>query len=471
MKLQKIYYMSVAVLIFLILVMTLVKKGSQEQVMRSVQEENDKWIEREQNKEKKVVDETTEDKEKVIHEDINIRVLLKTDGFYQMVHERLQCSAIDGLKISYGEDFQEIEEYASEEVVVVNCEEGKLVSEKLKTEVLIAESLKITPINPEQKIQVHSLQRGYGKPTYYGEIEVFATPDGLILVNELPLELYLRGVLPSEMPASYELEALKAQAICARSYGYNHTQYYGYPEYYAHVDDSTAYQVYNNSKEADSCNQAIGETCREKLGLDGNVVTTYFFSTSSGYTTNVEAWGTQPSDANRYLKGNHIGENEKGEDGKETICFYEEDLPWFRWEISVSESKIEEILKANLEIDFGQLEGLEIVKSGAGEIALQMDVVGSEQTVSVETEYDIRETLGSDEYTIYRQDGSEVQGNKLLPSAFITIEKTDGTYHIQGGGFGHGIGMSQNGANEMAKLGFDYKEIINKFYNETEIIE
>ena len=58
----------------------------------------------------------------------------------------------------------------------------------------------------------------------------------MILVNELPLEEYLYAVVPSEMPASYELEALKAQAVCARSYAYNQTQGLSYPEYNAHVD-------------------------------------------------------------------------------------------------------------------------------------------------------------------------------------------------------------------------------------------
>ena len=67
------------------------------------------------------------------------------------------------------------------------------------------------------------------------------------MVNELPLENYLCKVVPSEMPASYQKEALKAQAICARSYAYRQIMDYAYPEYQAHVNDSTDYQVYNNS--------------------------------------------------------------------------------------------------------------------------------------------------------------------------------------------------------------------------------
>ena len=68
------------------------------------------------------------------------------------------------------------------------------------------------------------------------------------MINELSMESYLCGVVPSEMPASYELEALKAQAVCARSYARRQMESYGYPEYEAHVNDSTDFQVYNNSQ-------------------------------------------------------------------------------------------------------------------------------------------------------------------------------------------------------------------------------
>ena len=57
-----------------------------------------------------------------------------------------------------------------------------------------------------------------------------------------------------------------------------------------------------------------------------------------------------------------------------------------------------------------------------------------------------------------------MDSQKLLPSAFFSITKQGDTYIIEGGGYGHGIGMSQNGANEMAKKGKTYKEILELFY-------
>ena len=84
---------------------------------------------------------------------------------------------------------------------------------------------------------------------YRGTIECCKTKEGMLLINELPLEEYLYAVVPSEMPASYPEEALKAQAVCARTYAYRFILHAGYPQYGAHVDDTTAYQVYHNCSE------------------------------------------------------------------------------------------------------------------------------------------------------------------------------------------------------------------------------
>ena len=84
--------------------------------------------------------------------------------------------------------------------------------------------------------------------------------------------------------------------------------------------------------------------------------------------------------------------------------------------------------------------------------------------IVVETENKIRSALGGSGYTIEKQDGTIVNSSKLLPSAFFTIEKKNGNYILHGGGYGHGIGMSQNGANEMAKQGETYKQILTTFY-------
>lgn len=102
-------------------------------------------------------------------------------------------------------------------------------------------------------------------------------------------------------------------------------------------------------------------------------------------------------------------------------------------------------------------------------MALQIVAAGDKGSVTVDTENKIRRALGGNGYMIKRQDGEEVKSSVLLPSAFFTVEKKGTDYIISGGGFGHGIGMSQNGANEMAKEGKTYKEILGLFYQEIEV--
>ena len=93
--------------------------------------------------------------------------------------------------------------------------------------------------------------------------------EGMTVINELPMESYLCRVVPSEMPASYEMEALKAQAVCARSYAVRQMQDYAYPEYQAHVNDSVEYQVYNNSYPADTATQAVKDTTGQVVWYQG----------------------------------------------------------------------------------------------------------------------------------------------------------------------------------------------------------
>ena len=95
---------------------------------------------------------------------------------------------------------------------------------------------------------------------YAGELEYYEEENGWVIVNELPLEEYLRWVVPSEMPSYYSMEALKAQAVCARTYAVWHMQEYAYPEYEAHVDDSVSFQVYHNLENQETTDRAVRET-------------------------------------------------------------------------------------------------------------------------------------------------------------------------------------------------------------------
>lgn len=380
-------------------------------------------------------------------EQTDIRVLLKTNGYAEDTHAKVEVSAAGGLIF---EGAAKSKESKAGETVLIQPDDP----------LFEGGTILIRTKKAGEKITISNLKRGYGVPSYRGTLELFQTAQGIVVINELPLEEYLYAVVPSEMPASYEEEALKVQAVCARSYAYCHMEGQAYPEYKANVDDSTAFQVYGNSEEQAKTIKAVDATKGEKLKYNGRVVKAYYFSTSCGKTTDVGAWGTQVTKENEYLKSTKVEEN--GE------C-YEKELPWFSWSCDIPAETLSDLFGLNTGQNVGSISEIEITKRGSGDVALEMRVSGSKGNAVIKTENKIRSALGGEGYEIRKQDGTTVSSSTLLPSGFFTVEKKGNVFHIEGGGYGHGIGMSQNGANEMAKKGKDYKTILQMFYNGVEI--
>jgi len=355
---------------------------------------------------------------------------------------------------------------------------------------------------------IASLERNHGTPSYEGKIEIYPVEGGFVLINELPLEQYLHYVVPSEMPSGYEKEALKAQAVCARTYAWQHMRSVAYPEYQAHVDDSVIFQVYNNTGLAESTTQAVQETAGEILVFGEEPITAYYFSTSCGYTGDVEIWWGKHAEDTPYLSGKTVDKkgrklemhredvfsdfiSKKQEDG------YDTDYSWYRWETEISLETLSEHFNYALEVrcnanpdaivtldgmsakgnikSIGKIQGIEIIERNSGGAVEKIKIRGSKETLLIETEYNIRALLHVKDQEILRGDGSIAIGGPLLPSAYFIVEPTwkkDGSLNgflFQGGGYGHGVGMSQNAANTMAKQGNIYEEILKFFYEGVEL--
>ena len=385
--------------------------------------------------------------EKTPADNPDIRVLLLSTGYQNEAHPLVSVSSGTGLVVESGTGQEEI---PAGQVLDIRPDDARFAGGVIRLRARDGGDL-----------TVHSIERGCGEPSYQGTLELRSTAEGVILINELPVESYLCRVLPSEMPASYELEALKAQAVCARSYAYRQMESFGYPEYEAHVNDSTDYQVYGNSAAQETSNRAVEETAGQVLCFQGQIVTAYYYSTSCGRTTSLEAWGTSPDAQNQYLQSVEVGDG-AGD--------YEKDLPWYRWEAKIPVQTLSNLAGLNLRQDLGMLTKVEVTKRGPGDVALEVTFTGEKGSAAVQTENKIRRAFGGSGYEIIRQDGTSTASGNLLPSAFFTVEKSGDTFVIRGGGYGHGIGMSQNGANEMAKKGKSCQEILQLFYPGTEII-
>ena len=401
-----------------------------------------------------------------------IRVLLMDTGFKSVFHASADLVLGSGADLEY--------ENAKGKMVGERLEAGTQLTVGPDSPYLEYGRMIITPDEPEA-ITIRSIERSQGTPVYSGSLEIKGTPEGLVLVNDLFLEDYLTKVVPSEMPPSYEKEALKAQAVCARTYAYRQIQGNTYSQYGAHVDDSTNFQVYNNTSANDKSTQAVKETYGKMLFYEDKPIEAFYFSTSCGRTADAGVWGTD-SGKYPYLRAVEVKEGGKSlgkedNDGfesyikREDVIAYDTSYPMFRWQTDLPD----DVASAQIS-GAGQIQDMTVTDRGPGGIAGELTVTGTDGTVTIKGQSAIRSALGNPSLIITKKDGGTMTGSATLPSAFIAIEKRTGedgslSFHIYGGGFGHGVGMSQNGAQGMAKTGKGYKQILDFFYHGTELRE
>lgn len=401
-----------------------------------------------------------------------IRVLLMDTGFKSVFHASADLVLGSGADLEY--------ENAKGKMVGERLEAGTQLAVGPDSPYLEYGRMIITPDEPEA-ITIRSIERSQGTPVYSGSLEIKGTPEGLVLVNDLFLEDYLTKVVPSEMPPSYEKEALKAQAVCARTYAYRQIQGNTYSQYGAHVDDSTNFQVYNNTSANDKSTQAVKETYGKMLFYEDKPIEAFYFSTSCGRTADAGVWGTD-SGKYPYLRAVEVKEGGKSlgkedNDGfesyikREDVIAYDTSYPMFRWQTDLPA----DVASAQIS-GAGQIQDMTVTDRGPGGIAGELTVIGTDGTVTIKGQSAIRSALGNPSLIITKKDGGTMTGSATLPSAFIAIEKRTGedgslSFHIYGGGFGHGVGMSQNGAQGMAKTGKGYKQILDFFYHGTELRE
>lgn len=302
-------------------------------------------------------------------------------------------------------------------------------------------------------IMLTSIERQCKDPVYNGELKIVKKGKKLYLINELPLEEYLKAVVPSEMPSSYEKQALMAQAVCARTYAWKQISDGGMEGYDADVDDSVNYQVYGNILPQDRTDEAVEETKGQIMTKEKEPIEAYYFSTSAGMTSTDEVWGADRSAP--YLKS--------------VICEFDEGSPWRNWKVTIPWENLQKKATA-LSGQESTLLSVEVVKKNESGAVIGLQIVTQKEVLEIAQEYQVREFLSPQGCMITEKDGTQTEGGKLLPSAYFTLQrnKKEGL-EITGNGYGHGVGMSQNAANEMAKEGYSYEEILNYFFNEITI--
>ena len=324
-----------------------------------------------------------------------IRVLIQNSDYQGIFHKEVKLSCDTEWELHYGLDGELTEKHAGGEELLLDGNSAWFTE---------CARIVLSPAEDGGKISLLSVNRSQGTPAYRGSMEIRKTGQGFVVINELPVEEYLYGVVPSEMPVSYPMEALKAQAICARTYVYAHLESPGYGEYGAHVDDSTGYQVYNNTAEKEEAIQAVQETKGEVVRLNGELVDTYYYSTSCGFGADERVWNPGEEKKVSYLTATSISETAMQQDqnsaeipgtGKQeedsaeipgTGYFTAQDMcrgdyfheflhnppetdferqePWYRWSITVESIDAESLQKVLKERQEAEPDRILVEKSG-----------------------------------------------------------------------------------------------------------
>lgn len=262
---------------------------------------------------------------------------------------------------------------------------------------------------------------------YSGSIEVWKGNNGLYIINEIPIEDYIKGVVAGEVGSSWDIEALKAQAVVARTYAIYHKLNSGKMPY--HLTSSVLHQVYKGGNIPENIAKAVNDTKGEILTYEGKPIIAYYHSTSGGMTEDpVEVFGKSYP----YLKP------------VETNC---ELSPYFMWEKRIHVSEIER----------------------ASNVTGIKEIIIDDLTISNRVR-NFRIITESGEHKIPAKELRKSLGWDRLPSTMITnIAKDEDFYIFEGKGYGHGVGMCQWSALDMAKKGMSYREILSKFYPGTVI--
>jgi stage II sporulation protein D len=275
-----------------------------------------------------------------------------------------------------------------------------------------------------------------GNKWYRGRTKLISVGGQLTAVNYVDLEHYLYSVVGSEMPVNWPLEALKAQAVAARSYALHKRQHTSNGVF--DVGDTTTWQVYKGLEgEASTTQAAVNETAGQVLTFNGQIIEAVFHSSSGGHTENVEDIWSSPRP---YLRG---------------VADFDHHAPVFQWQEQFSAAEIRERITG-----VGNILSITPTEWTPRGRIVSVQVVGDQGT-RVISGTDLRRSLGlrSTLFAIVPQMGrlASAGGSGSLPV----------TFYINGRGFGHGVGLSQWGAYGMAAQGYTYQQILGHYFQNT----
>ncbi len=321
----------------------------------------------------------------------------------------------------------------------------------------------------------------YGN-SYRGGIQILNAGDGkMCIINLISADEYVYGVVGMEMSASWHIEALKAQAVCARNYALsslNKHKSYGFD-----ICTSTDCQVYSAvNAESEATIRAGKETAGKYLMYNGSLAETLFFSCSGGHTANAKyVWGNEVA----YLKG-----VKDPYENPQTTSRY-------NWSFTYTCDEIKQRL-SSVGVDIGDIVNVSATSDEQSGYVYELTITGTNGTHTYKNEK-TRTWMGLDKlysqrYTVtpVNQESNKVYAKSSQKTQVVenfvtisgsgqlsnlsypivvksskeikTLDANAYAFRFDGHGWGHGVGLSQYGAKGMAEQGFDYEEILEFYY-------
>lgn len=288
-------------------------------------------------------------------------------------------------------------------------------------------------INRKPILKTYIIVKNMGKSievdgrSYPGKMELILKDRTLYLINDIDIETYITGVVASEMPSGWPTEALKAQAVAARTYAYNLLR--EKRDAFYDLTSTHIHQVYHGIHHASpNVLLAVESTKGEILTYRGEIIEPYYHSHCSGKTeSSFYIWGIDLP----YLQSVRCSHSHKR-----------------NWEISISKKKIAQ--RINLE----NVRKARILKRSPSGRVLKISFSDGKKNKIMSGE-DLRRILGYNE----------------IKSTLFSIYEVRDSITFKGEGMGHGVGMCQWGAYEMAKKGYNHRQILFHYYKGVEILK
>ena len=439
-----------------------------------------------------------------LEEKKTIRVGISNQNFSSREHEKIKISSQDIIKIIdlvQNTRFDDVKAGDEVEIVMNGITFDIYINDKKKYENLSGPLL----LSSNKPLEVIELNRKGTPAKYEGMFEIKASKKSgyFNLINIVDMQTYLKGVVPNEMPVSFGLEAQKAQAVAARNYV---TRAQISPDF--DVVDSTSSQVYYGlNSHTQTSNDAVDETQGIYALYRETPISALYYSTSPGISDDWDDVFNNgiKSNLHPYLKAKYETTDKPLKNEDDVIEFYSSkegfdvNSPKLRWCVEFEQKELVDILNTTLlqqssaglvEPKFDKnvkIEGVKEIKplkrTQSGKI-IELLISTDKGDYKIKKELGIRRVLKKnnsmlasanfyvEKGALVDEDDNEIQKENhgvIKLFSVINKDKYPDTFKLIGGGFGHGVGMSQYGAYNMAKSGKKYPEILHFYYTDINI--